>query len=96
MTDKRKPKSDKRQKAAALEYTGVGAPRVVAKGEGLIAEQIEAVARQNDVPLLQDSLLASVLVNVPLGDEIPENFYFAVAEVLAHIYRINDAIDSYE
>lgn len=96
MTDKRKPNSDKRQKAAALEYTGVGAPRVVAKGEGLIAEQIEAVARQNDVPLLQDSLLASVLVNVPLGDEIPENFYFAVAEVLAHIYRINEAIDSYE
>lgn len=96
MTDKRKPNSDKRKKAAALEYTGVGAPRVVAKGEGLIAKQIEAVARQNDVPLLQDSLLASVLVNVPLGDEIPENFYFAVAEVLAHIYRINDAIDSYE
>jgi len=79
-----------------LEYTGVGAPRVVAKGEGLIAEQIGAVARQNDVPLLQDSLLASVLVNVPLGDEIPENFYFAVAEILAHIYRINEAIDSYE
>jgi flagellar biosynthesis protein len=96
MIDKRKPNSDKRKKAAALEYTGVGAPRVVAKGEGLIAEQIEAVARRNDVPLLQDSLLASVLVNVPLGDEIPENFYFAVAEVLAHIYRINEAIDSYE
>lgn len=96
MIDKRKPNSDKKQRAAALEYTGVGAPRVVAKGEGLIAEQIEAVARQNDVPVLQDSLLASVLVNVPLGDEIPENFYFAVAEILAHIYRVNDAFDPYQ
>ena len=96
MIDRKKPHSDKRQRAAALEYTGVGAPRVVAKGEGLIAKQIEDVARQNDVPLLQNSLLASVLINVPLGDEIPENFYFAVAEVLAHVYRINEVIDSYE
>ena len=96
MIDKRKPKRDEKQRAAALEYTGVGAPRVVAKGEGLVAKQIEAIALQNDVPLLQDSLLASVLVNVPLGDEITENFYFAVAEVLAHVYRINEVIDSYE
>lgn len=96
MSNKHKPNKPKNKKrAAALEYTGVGAPRVVAKGEGFVAAQIETVARQNDVPLLQDSLLADVLVNVPLGDEIPENFYFAVAEVLAHVYRIHDSIDSY-
>lgn len=89
-------KSSNKKRAAALEYTGVGAPRVVAKGEGFVAAQIEAVAQQNDVPLLQDALLADVLVNVPLGDEIPEGFYFAVAEILAHIYRVNDSIDYYE
>jgi len=107
MSNKRRPyntsdkqggnqKSHNKKRAAALEYTGVGAPRVVAKGEGFVAAQIETVAQLNDVPLLQDSLLADVLVNVPLGDEIPEGFYFAVAEILAHIYRVNDSIDSYE
>lgn len=96
MSDKFRPPNNKKQQAAALEYRGVGAPRVVAKGEGYIASQIEAVARQNDVPLIQDSLLASVLVNVPLGDEIPENFYFAVAEILAHVYRVSESIDTYE
>lgn len=85
-----------KKRAAALEYTGIGAPRVVARGEGFVAAQIERVAQQNDVPLLQDALLADVLVNVPLGDEIPENFYFAVAEILAHIYRVSDSIDVYE
>ena len=91
-----KHKSQSKPRAAALEYTGIGAPKVVAKGEGFIAEEIESVARQNDVPLVQDSTLASVLVNVPLGDEIPENFYLAVAEVLAHVYRVSDFVDSYE
>lgn len=96
MSNKTRESKGKKQQAAALEYLGVGAPRVVAKGEGYIASQIEAIARHNDVPLVQDSLLASVLVNVPLGDEIPENFYFAVAEVLAHVYRVSESIDSYE
>ena len=91
-----KEEDNNKKRAAALEYTGVGAPRVVAKGEGFVAAQIESVAKQNDVPLLQDALLADVLVNVPLGDEIPENFYFAVAEILAHIYRVSDSIDAYE
>jgi flagellar biosynthesis protein len=96
MKDKPKQPSHHKKRAAALEYRGVGAPRVVAAGEGFIAARIEEVARQNDVPLIEDELLASVLVNVPLGDEIPENFYFAVAEILAHIYRISDFVDSYE
>lgn len=90
-----KPKRRKQQ-AAALQYSGVGAPRVVAKGEGLVAAKIEEVAARNDIPLVQDDLLAGVLVNVPLGDEIPESFYFAIAEILAHIYRVSESIDSYE
>jgi flagellar biosynthesis protein len=96
MSDKSKHQAMGERRVAALEYTGVGAPRVVATGEGHIAARIEEVARQHDIPLIQNPLLASVLVNVPLGDEIPENFYFAVAEILAHIYRVGDQIDSYE
>ena len=90
-----KPKHRKQQ-AAALEYSGVGAPRIIAKGEGLVAAKITEVAAQNGIPLVQDEMLASVLVNVPLGDEIPEKFYFAVAEILAHVYRVSEMIDSYE
>jgi len=83
------------ERAAAVKYSGIGAPRVVAKGEGEVALNIEAVAREHEVPLVDDAILASMLVNVPLGDEIPENLYYAVAEVLAHIYRLNESIDKY-
>ncbi|MAZ70609.1 EscU/YscU/HrcU family type III secretion system export apparatus switch protein [Porticoccus sp.] len=83
-------------KAAALTYSGTGAPTVVAKGEGFIAKQIIDVADQYEVPLISDEQLVSVLINVPLGDEIPENLYLAIAEVLAHVYRLNGLIDTYD
>ncbi|MFT6420658.1 MAG: flagellar biosynthesis protein [Porticoccus sp.] len=83
-------------KAAALTYSGTGAPTVVAKGEGFIAKQIIDVADRYEVPLISDEQLVSVLINVPLGDEIPENLYLAIAEVLAHVYRLNGLIDTYD
>ncbi|WP_461520264.1 EscU/YscU/HrcU family type III secretion system export apparatus switch protein [Porticoccus sp.] len=86
----------KGKKAAALLYSGAGAPRVVAKGEGYVAEEITAVARENLVPLIEDEQLASVLLQVPVGEEIPEQLYVAIAEVLAHVYRINSLIDTYD
>ncbi len=69
---------------------------MVAKGEGFIAKQIIDVADQYEVPLISDEQLVSVLINVPLGDEIPENLYLAIAEVLAHVYRLNGLIDTYD
>lgn len=92
----KKNKPEKKSKAAAIKYTGTGAPLVIAKGEGAIAAKIEQVAQQNDIPLIQDATLTSLLSQVPLGDEIPENLYLAVAEVLAHIYRVSGMIDSYQ
>ena len=83
-------------KAAALVYSGTNAPTVVAKGEGFIAKQIIDVADRYEVPLISDEQLVSVLINVPLGDEIPENLYLAIAEVLAHVYRLNGLIDTYD
>ena len=79
------------KKAAALKYDQAKnmAPRVVAKGKGHIAEQIIQVARENDVPLLEDRNLANVLEAMELESEIPAELYRAVAEVLVFIYRLN-------
>jgi len=79
------------KKAAALKYDQAKnmAPRVVAKGKGHIAEQIIQVARENDVPLLENLNLANVLEALELESEIPAELYRAVAEVLVFIYRLN-------
>jgi flagellar biosynthesis protein len=78
--------------AAALKYDQAKAmaPTVVAKGSGKIAEQIIQVARESDVPLVEDPNLAAVLEAMELEAEIPAALYRAVAEVLAFIYRLND------
>lgn len=85
MTDK------KMQKAAALHYdqTKHLVPRVVARGRGHIAEQIIALARENNVPLYEDRNLVNVLEALELEAEIPGELYQAVAEVLVFIYRLN-------
>ena len=62
---------------------------MTAKGWGKIAEEILNVARNNNVPVHQNQDLAKVLSNLALGQEIPEELYKAVAEVLAFIYRMN-------
>jgi flagellar biosynthesis protein len=79
------------KKAAALKYdeTQSRAPRVVAKGKGRIAEQIIQVARENDVPMVEDRNLVNVLEALELEDEIPAELYQAVAEVLVFIYKLN-------
>lgn len=79
------------KKVAALKYDQATnmAPRVVAKGKGHIAEQIVQVARENDVPLLEDRNLANVLEAMELEAEIPPELYRAIAEVLVFIYRLN-------
>ena len=87
-------KKEPTRRAAALHYGGVGAPTVVAKGEGELAARIEELARQHDVPLVQDAVLTNLLARVPLGDEIPEYLFVAVAEILAHLYRVGESVDS--
>lgn len=75
--------------AVALLYDGENAPRVTAKGEGKIAEEIFRLARENDIPLQNDPQLAAVLAQIPLGDEIPEALYRAIAEVIAFAYLVS-------
>jgi flagellar biosynthesis protein len=79
------------KKAVALTYDQRldKAPKVVARGRGHMAEKIMTIARQNNIPLQQDSELAAVLELLEPGTEIPPELYQAVAEILAFVYRLN-------
>jgi flagellar biosynthesis protein len=83
--------SDEIRRAIALGYEPGSdrAPKVLAKGLGQIAEAILAIARKHEIHIHQDSALARSLYILELGQEIPEEFYVAVAEVLAFIYRVD-------
>lgn len=83
-----------RNLAVALHYAGRGAPRVVAKGGGLIADNIIATARAHGMPLDEDAALAGALSRVDLGQEIPRELYVAVAQVLAFAWGVSRKIDS--
>ena len=77
--------------AVALQYRpeSMHAPRVVAKGQRLIAERIKDVARQHGVPVVENKPLAQALFKtVEVGSEIPPALYHAVAEILAFIYSL--------
>jgi len=64
------------------------APKVVAKGMGLVAEKIMEIAKENNVPLVRNEMLARALFKeVEVNFEIPEKFYKAVASILATVYK---------
>ncbi len=76
--------------AVALTYNmgDMDAPELVAKGAGLIAQRIKEVAREHDVPVVEDKPLARALYRaVEVGQAIPQDMYEAVATILAHVYR---------
>lgn len=75
--------------AVALHYDGERAPTVIAKGAGEIARQILAVAEKHKIPLHEDPELIELLSRLDLGDEIPENLYRAVAQVIAFAYFLS-------
>jgi flagellar biosynthesis protein len=78
----------KSQLAVALHYDRAGAPRVVAKGRGATGAKIIEVAKEHDIPIEENEVLAGALSNVELGDEIPAELYKAVAEVLVFVLRL--------
>ena len=80
------------QNAVALAYqNGDSAPKIVAKGRGLIAEQIIARAREHGVFVHESKEMVSLLMQVDLDDRIPPALYRAVAELLAWLYHIESA-----
>lgn len=75
--------------AVALEYDGEKAPTVTARGIGPIAKEIIQIAKQHNIPLQQDNELIEVLSDLNLNDEIPENLYRAIAEIIAFAYILS-------
>lgn len=77
------------KKAVALKYQEQesSAPKVVAKGQGIIAEKIMQKADEFDVPIFQNKALAESLLNLDINEQIPPNLYKAVAEVFVWLMK---------
>ncbi len=88
-------KDDQRAEAVALAYDAVdGAPRVVAKGRGLLADEIIQRARAAGVYVHESPELLSLLMQVDMDERSPPELYLAVAELLAWLYRIENGMES--
>ena len=80
-----------RQAAVAMRYVAeIGAPQVVAKGRGLVAEEIIERAKAAGVYVHESPELVSLLMQVDLDERIPPELYVAVAELLAWLYRLEN------
>ncbi|OEZ51092.1 EscU/YscU/HrcU family type III secretion system export apparatus switch protein [Duganella sp. HH105] len=80
------------QQAVALTYeNGAPAPKVVAKGRGLVAEQIIGVALEAGVFIHESKELVSLLMDIDLDQQIPPTLYRTIAELLAWLYHIESA-----
>jgi len=76
--------------AIAIKYDSLkmDAPKVLAKGAGVIAQKIKALAEKHHIPIIENKALAQNLYSaVEIGQEIPPNLYHSVAEVLAYVYK---------
>ena len=81
-----------KQKAVALRYDAdkENAPRIIAKGEGQVAQNIIKIAELNELPIKKDADLIELLSKVELDKEVPEALYKAVAEVFSFIYKVTN------
>jgi len=80
---------DVRQMAVALAYqSGDSAPKVVARGRGIIAQAIIQRAKEHGIFVHESPDLVGLLMQVELDEHIPPQLYIAVAELLAWIYRL--------
>ena len=91
MAESGKNKDGKPKQAIALAYdpNEDGAPKVIASGKGALAERIIEEARNNDIPVHEDSKLADTLSKLEIGEAIPPELYEVVAEILVFV----DAMD---
>jgi flagellar biosynthesis protein len=82
-------KKNPRKSAVALRYdrANMSAPKVVAKGKGTVAERLIALARENDIPIVEDRLLVEMLDKLNVNQDIPGEMYQVVAEILVAIYK---------
>jgi len=91
----KQPDRTPQQLALALTYgQGQGAPKVVAKGRGQIAEAIIERAKQHGIFVHESEDLVSLLMRVELDQEIPAQLYVAVAELLAWLYKLEHSAEA--
>ena len=79
--------------AIALKYdeNDLDAPYVLGKGLDFVAQKIKLVAKENDIPMMENRPLARALYDqAEIGQAIPEEFYKGVAEILAYVYKLKD------
>jgi flagellar biosynthesis protein len=83
-----------RKEAIALGYDleSTDAPRVLAKGKGIIAENILENAKKHQIPVQEDASLVELLGKLNINEAIPEELYQAVAEVFAFIYKTDQKL----
>lgn len=83
-----------RKEAVALSYeaTKNDTPKVIAKGKGIVADNILERAKENNIPIQEDSTLIELLSKLNINDSIPEELYQAVAEVFAFVYRTDKEV----
>jgi len=85
------PPKDAVREAVALAYSQTdAAPRVVARGRGLVAEEIIKKAREHGVYVHESPELVALLTQVDIDQHIPPQLYLAVAELLAWLYRLEN------
>jgi FlhB-like protein len=84
---------DKKKVATALKYNTDEqvAPKLVAKGKGLVAENIIKKAEEAGVRTYEDEHLSQQLYNLTIGDTIPEELYYVVAKVLAFVAELDQS-----
>ncbi|MFA5575791.1 MAG: EscU/YscU/HrcU family type III secretion system export apparatus switch protein [Tissierellaceae bacterium] len=88
---KEKTKLEKEiRKAVGLSYKiGDTAPKVIAKGKGIVADRILDKAIEEDVQVYKDEELVNSLMNLEINEEIPEDLYEAIAEIIFYVYSID-------
>lgn len=77
---------DPNKSAVGLKYESGSAPKVIAKGYGVLAQELIEIAKQNDVMIHQDEELNKFLHQLDLGQEIPQELYLIIAELIAFAF----------
>jgi flagellar biosynthesis protein len=92
MTQNNTSSESQANKAIALKYDEITAPKLTAKGHADIAEQIIQLAKEHNIPIYENSELVNILSKLELGDEIPETLYRVIAEIIAFAYHLQGKV----
>ncbi|WP_163327562.1 EscU/YscU/HrcU family type III secretion system export apparatus switch protein [Desulfurobacterium thermolithotrophum] len=79
-----------KKRAVVLKYNKAkdNAPKVVAKGEGILAEKILELAKKHNIPIVEDKETVSFLLKLNIGEEIPPTLYKIIAKILSYAYNV--------